>query len=570
MFNDLPLPDLTLPIVRRKMTDHAKAEARAFQRELADRSIEALRLYKPQPWQDEYHKCPAKRRLVVGGNRGGKTLAGMIEDVRAITGQDPYDKYPAKDGTLMLVGFNWKHFKGTLVPKLLKPGAFLIIKDLTTGEWRAYDPRLPSDQERREEARPAPPLLAKRFIKKINWINRAKGEVDSIDLTTGWQVLCYSSEGQIPQGMDAHRYHIDEDVKLEGWAEEGQTRCASATGVNRAGKLIEGGVFDWTAMPHSENDALLNLIERANADVGQPNPRVVRFQPYFQDNYHVPQVERTAQMKDWADGGADVLRKRAFGEFTTDSVLMYPGFAVEHHCVDVRAFPQRHDWCRFMFVDPGHTICAVLFVAVPPPGIQKEHGYFVLFEDELYIEHCDAVKFAQAVKGKLDGKHYYSFIIDSHGGQLTDFGSGRSPREQYADELAKVGARSQVTGHQFESGSDVVDSRTQEFRLWLRVRESGRPILQVARQGDSQLLPHWEYEIKRYRKQKIRGKVIDKPVNRGLVHLMQLSEMAAAYHPEWHEPAQPKKPDSPIVQYYKAKQDKKHPRRGQVLLGSHS
>ena len=83
------------------LTQHALGQMKDVQAELSERRLEALRLYVPMPRQDEIHKCMASERIVIGGNRAGKSLCVAVEAARAVTGQDPYGKYPKEDGTLV-------------------------------------------------------------------------------------------------------------------------------------------------------------------------------------------------------------------------------------------------------------------------------------------------------------------------------------------------------------------------------------------------------------------------------------------------------------------------------------
>src|SRR5690606_14532217 len=104
-----------------------------------------------QPIQDEFHACTARDRLMIGGNRSGKSVGGFVEDARAATNADPYKKYP-KEGTVVILGFGWEHCGKVVWPMLFRSGAFKVIKDLETGKWRAFRPA--TDWERRKEAKP--------------------------------------------------------------------------------------------------------------------------------------------------------------------------------------------------------------------------------------------------------------------------------------------------------------------------------------------------------------------------------------------------------------------------------
>ncbi len=554
------------PHSRDKPQGFTEHQAREVLAELGKRRIECMKLYKPMDRQEQYHACRAKRRVVLGGNRSGKTLATMHELARVATGTDPYDKYPADNCNIILVGGNWTHFRVALVPKLLKSGLFRIIRDQDSGEWRAFNPARDADRE--QETKPSPPLIPPRFIKGQSWINKGKCELAQIEFHNGSTLHCFSSDGVIPQGFPAHYVLIDEDVEQEEWVDEMQARCADAIGVNRAGNVVRGGTFDWSAMPHSKNEALLSLWERAEAEASQPDPRVIAFCWDFMGNPHISEKERTETMRDWAARGDDVLRMRAYGEFTMDSVRMYPNFSMALHGMtpaelakrcksdEPELFQPAMDWCRFMVVDPGHDTCAVLFASIPP---SQE---FILLYDELYIHQCNAEIFGKEVARKTAGYSFRAFIIDAHGGSLTDFGSGLKPRELYSRALREHGVKSEMTGYQFIDGCDDKQVRAEAVRVWLHSMDRN-PYLRVLKGP----LPNFLAEIKRYKKKTVRVAsktvVLDEPVTRGAVHLMQALEYLAAYKPKYYAPRQAKKGKS--FAYTRLANKRKRKARGKTL-----
>ena len=50
--------------------------------------------YKPHAKQDLFHRKQIKGRLYIGGNRSGKTTAGVVEGIWRLTGKHPYGKPP--------------------------------------------------------------------------------------------------------------------------------------------------------------------------------------------------------------------------------------------------------------------------------------------------------------------------------------------------------------------------------------------------------------------------------------------------------------------------------------------
>lgn len=502
--------------------------------------MEALRLYRPSKAQQEFHECLSSETLVIGGNRSGKSLCTFVEDAWAATGTHPVEgKYPKEGGNLVIIGANWKHVGLVIVPYLFKAGAFKIIRDQETNEWRAYNPATDSDREK--EAKPAPPLIPPRLIKSYSWLLKSAGYLNSCELHNGWTIHCFSSEGDPPQGFQADRVHCDEDLSNEAWVPEMQARLA-----DRKGR------FCWSAMPHSKNDALLNLFERAEKAEGTDRESdIKKFTLRFLDNAHIDPEEKRKMVERWAAQGEDVLRQRSEGEFITDSLLVYPSFTPMVHGLDRKTLPDGQipaDWCRYMVVDPGHAVTAVLFGAVPPD--EK----FLLLYDEMYLRQANAVIFGEEVLKKIRGQSFYAFIIDAHGGRITDIGSGRTPQEQYTEQLSMLNIASEATGHSFIPGSDNIQAGLHSTRVMMHIRSDGSTHLRYLLDA----MPNFTREIKRYKKkvQYVSGQTVvtDEPNKRGEFHLMDCLRYLCAYNPRYHAPQ--KSTDVPWWVEWKAKRDK--------------
>ena len=117
--------------------------------EMARRAAESLKLYEPLPSQAGFHSSMAAERIMIGSNRGGKSLPGAIEVARAVTGTDPYGKYPLRDGRFYCIGRDGRHLGAVMWRKLGRAGAFQIIRDKDTGLWRAFRPWTDEDISRR-------------------------------------------------------------------------------------------------------------------------------------------------------------------------------------------------------------------------------------------------------------------------------------------------------------------------------------------------------------------------------------------------------------------------------------
>jgi hypothetical protein len=474
------------------------------------------------PKQEEFHSCMASERLVIGGNRSGKSACTFIEDARAATGQDPHGKYPQENGNLVIIGKGWTHIGMVVYPMLFKAGAFRIIRDLKTGMWRAFNPN--TDEDRRKESKPAPPLIPPRMIKEMSWVQKNAGYLNKCELTNGWTIYCFSSEGEPPQGFQADLVHIDEDISNERWVGEMQARLS-----DRKGRFV------WSAMPWSKNDALLGLCERADRaeEEGKENPIIKKFVLRFLDNAHIDTDERRKNIERWSALGQDELRMRAEGEFTTESTLMYPTFNASVHMLQRNELPGGQvppDWTRYVAIDPGHAVMATLFAAVPPD--EK----FLLFYDELYIRNCNALVWGEEFFQKADGQTIYAAIMDMHGGALRDLGSGRLPHELYSEELKKRRYKFQLTGFGYIPGSDDIPARTNMVRQYMHIKGDGTTRFKILEGA----CPNLVRELKRYRKKTstVNGVVYvtDAPQTRGDVHAVQCSEYMCAHEPRYHAP----------------------------------
>jgi len=515
------------------LTTHALSQLKEVQAELHGRKIEALRLYEPMPHQEEFHSCMASERIVLGGNRGGKTLAVAVEAARAATGQDPHGKYPETDGNLAIVGRNWPHIGLVVYPILMKAGAFRIVKDESTGQWRSLRPG-----EDKAKSKPAPPLIPPRMIKEVSWVLKNAGYLNKVELINGWTIWCFSSEGEPPQGYQADLIWIDEDVNNENFVGESQARLA-----DRKGRFV------WSAMPHSKNDALIGLCERADRAVEE-------------NNNFIDAEEKRKNIERWSALGADEVRMRAEGEFTTESTLMYPNFNQAVHVLKREELPQvPEDWTRYVSIDPGHAVMASIFGAVPPDES------FLLIYDELYIRNCNALIWGEEFEKKVKHQQFRAFVMDMHGGTLRDLGSGRLPHELYTEELRRRKIRSLATNYGFVPGSDDIMARTNLVRQMMHIRGDGSVRLKVLESACPNLLR----ELKRYRKKttNVNGVtyVTDVPYTRGDVHAVQCLEYLCAYEPKYHAPPKKTGPDPWWVKWLEDRKRRQRDNEKGVNLG---
>jgi hypothetical protein len=525
-------------------SDYDRNELRATVREQMQREREALRLYEPLQYQQQFHSCTAQKCLIQKGNRTGGTLANMVEVARAVTGQDPFNKYPKTNGTAAILGYGESHI-GTVFHKMLfQPGAFDIIRDENTKKWRTYRPWPQSeggDEHRAAEKKPAPPLIPKRFIDgRIAWVKRGEGIFARVKFTTGWQLLAKNSSGDPgqAQGFDAHLYAVDEDLATGGWYAEIIGRIARVKGLLR-----------WSALPHAKNQDLMTLINQAEEEKeqGEEKPSTVVIRATIFDNPYFDRASRDDSLKTWKALGEDEYRKRMSGEINLDSVLMYPTYNRRIHCVlrregepltpllkilaDRQGEPP-NDWTRFMVVDPGHTVCAVLFCATPPPELGRQRVVY----QEAYIRNANASHFGEALDLYARDMVFEKFIIDMHGANLTSSGDGLRPLEHYTAELTKRGLKCEQTGGMFSAGCDRIGLREECLRNWLAIERDGQPTILIV----NERCPNLVREMETFKKKTTRIGNQDVPLDEGNrranTHAVECLEYFAADGGEYIKP----------------------------------
>lgn len=548
-----------------------KERAMARLREgIAERSLrarEALRLYEPTPIQDAFHRSQASERLVIGGSRAGKSLACYVELARAALGLDPYGKYPTnRPLTIWLICYEEGNIGRTAYRLLFKPGAFHIIKDKRTGQWRVWRPWEPDDKARQNETRLAGPLIPRRYApdSAFAWIKKRQRIFRKVEFylgednpMNGTELYVFSSASEVPMGDPVDLIMIDEDIQYADHYPELQARLS-----DRKGRLI------WSAKPKTKNQAMMSLAQRCEEQADWESPDAELFRLVYSQNPYMDKAEVAKRLRNWTEAER---RIHDYGEFALDLQLLYPEFDHELHAVPWLGEDQRgidvvlgdgkipDDWTRVMAVDPGFAVCAVLFAAVPPPL----YGDFLVVYDELYLRECTPKAFADAVAGKARDQQFHAFIIDDHGSRQRSPTTGKSVRQHYAEELAQRQIQSRLTGNGFLKGSDDVAGRTMAVRRLLAMRKDGTSKLRIMRGTCPNLLR----EFRTCRRRIVQGDVKDKRVDRDH-HALDALEYLAAFDPRYVRPERAERDISPVVaEYRRWMEDEKRRHMQGIYLG---
>ncbi len=510
--------------------------------QLAERHMEGMALYLPLPMADQFHASKAKWRIGDGSNRASKTMSGAAEANRAWCGVDPYDKYPPENGNSLVVGLDLDHI-AMMWRKSYDPGAFKIIRDEHTKQWRAVrpDPNNPRnldpyDLAYSERWRDSPPLLPHRLIKQIAWEDRAKGIPRYVTFVSNWKALFRSSDGKPPQGDAYNLVWLDEEMVNDAFYYEA---VRGLTGLSPTLKYTPRGI--WTATAQASNHELLELREKS--DKGEGNVEAFTF--LIEDNPYISTAERLAFIESLPEEERQV---RIEGRYAMLGRRVYPMFEPMgiHTC---EPFDIPEHWARYVFIDPGRRHCGTLFAAVDP---DEEH---VWFYDGFDLQNADAAAWAVQVKDRERGHRYEAMVIDQQMGRETLIGvlSGPNVAKQYWSAIEAVNCRPRLIGplQGFMPGSNDIRAREEALIRWMRPRVDGpfqgTPILQVFR-GKLPLLEkqvnHACYEAKKIDK---RMKLQE--------DLLVCLEYGAAYNPAYRAPKPVEDvPSNPAFASFQAKQ----------------
>lgn len=519
--------------------------------EKMQRKREATCLYEPLPVQEAFHRSQAPERLLRGSNRGGKTLPAAMELAWVVANRHPYSRFP-KSGRAFCVGKSEEHIANVLWHKLSrKQPNFRMIRDDVTDEWRAYRPW--ADSARYDESRPMDPLIPQRLIKRISWKKRGLGVPNRVELKTGWEIQFFTGLGKPPQGSDVDYCWFDEEIPDSQWYTEMAARL-----------LDRQGRFVWSATAQAGGDQLWNLHLRYEAEAGKDEPAVEEFGIYLDDNPHITEKAKN-QLKEKYAHDPDAYRVRIQGEYLITSFRIYPAWNDTTHIAGHFEIPK--NWCRYMVVDPGHVICAVLFIAVPPCGKR-----FVAY-DELYLQDCDPSKFGDEVRRKAEGLRFQSFIIDDAGSRRTEAASGTTIRQVYSEQLYRNRVRSFDTGYSFELGLSNVHSGLAKVREWLgKSPECSCDDCKLIDKAPAFVVmdgmaPNFVNEIKRYHRKRVGGLLREEPEQKNN-HLMDAVRYAAMHGCRYVSPTNG--PHGRASRYLnsKRKRHKKKPRGVYLAAGN--
>ena len=126
------------------------------------------------------------------------------------------------------------------------------------------------------------------------------------------------------------------------------------------------------------------------------------------------------------------------------------------------------------------------------------------------IKRCDATKLAHEMKRHVGDQQMHTVLIDHHGGQLTEIGSGKNPEQQYKEAFTAARVQVPLIGRHFTWGSDDLAGGILKVKDIMRPRADGTPKLRIL----AGTAPHLVSALNRYQWKVVNGQMTDKPLAR--------------------------------------------------------
>jgi len=371
----------------------------ALDRRIDDAKREALRIYRPMKGQISVHASTAHELVVYGGKRSGKSTSAAAEVASRMTGLPvigpdgnalPHRwpvSTPEDPHTYWIVGIDVTHI-GKTVHRLLfqkgMGGKFRAIRDLQTGDWRAYNKADPSDLARHSESRLTSGMIPSRMIpgpKAWAWKRQRSHEFLSVKLVNGATIYAFPSSSRTPAMGDAvDGIWINEDILFPEYISEWQDRLNDTD-----------GWFIWDAFPQMYNDVLGELLGRADEEEGKPEPAIQSVQLVYDENEYINEATKDRALGRMGDDESIARRNR--GELLTSMYSIYDFFPALHllqrrdpdelepyQPVAIKPSPVRDvlenhygkygrfpaEWTRYLAIDPAHSRTAILSLVITP------------------------------------------------------------------------------------------------------------------------------------------------------------------------------------------------------------
>lgn len=299
-----------------------------------------INAYKPHPKQVQFHSANVRRRLFIGGNRSGKTVAGGVETIKVLTRKHEFikwDPYTTIHGRGCAVDF-LQGVSKIMVPMIAR---WLPPSELINGSW--------------EDS----------YSKSARTLTLANGN--------DMEFLSYDQELEKFAGTSRHFIWYDEEPPKDIY-DECQLRLLDTKG------------YSWATMTPIEGMTwIYDDLYLPGLDPNNPTSYTVEVSTDDNPNIDIKFAEENI----FANLDEDSKKARRHGKFIQRAGLIYPHFSVANNVREPFIPPK--EWLHAASLDHGLTNpTAWLWHAVDPSGniwTYDEH-----YKSNMLIhEHADAV-----------------------------------------------------------------------------------------------------------------------------------------------------------------------------------
>lgn len=377
----LDLSSLSLPELKRLYADLEEYE-------LARRRS-PVTFYQPNPiGQDPFHRSPKRIRILLGGNRSGKSTAGINEDIAHSLGYRPW---LAKDDPDYIV----LNAEGDPIPV---PNTGTVLGEsfkVAVGRtlWPTFEAWLPNG-----------------LVKRVQ--RNQQGVVDKVEFTNG-SSISFMAYNQMPKEFEGFR---------EYWSHYDEPPPRNIFIANERSLVDFSGRSWFTLTPVRQPWIWQDLVTADNDDVDV-------FQMSSFDNPYVSRKQLDYYFANIKDEGE--LRSRQLGEALHLQGRVFPHWKAEKPYY-IPYFRPPYEWARACAIDPHpRKPIAIIWVAISPTS-----GFWYAYresysEDIRTVKQCaDFIKDAEKQDG-VDSRKIFRIIDPSS--QENEKTSDSSVYEQFMD-----------------------------------------------------------------------------------------------------------------------------------------
>jgi phage terminase large subunit-like protein len=316
-------------------------------------------MYKPHRKQILFHTSDKNGRQYIGGNRSGKTTAGINEDVWWLTGRHPYLDIPKPPVFGRITTVDFKTGAATIIIPNLKQ--WLAPSDLINGSWE----------------------------------DSYNGSEHMLKLANGseLEIKSYDQELEKFAGVPRHFTHFDEEPPFDIFKE------CKARLVDYDGRWwmtmtpVDGMTWTFEEIYDPSEDGSNDLIEVIKVNI--------------RDNPHLSKKAIDNLLEGFSEDEQEI---RGTGRYIAVSGLVFKYYNPDKHVLEGDVVPPA-SWRHYITLDPGYNNpAAVLFHAVGPneqvvtydeiyvrEHTVKQISTLITIKEDYYREHYGIVPFLKII-----------------------------------------------------------------------------------------------------------------------------------------------------------------------------